>query len=126
MGWAYQSMGHYEEAARAWQKEQILGGASQEELAGLSDAAASGKEAYWRWWLDYETENLKQGEDVSPTWFAVIYTELGDRDQALESLEKAFAERGTGLTRLKTHPDFDPLRDDPRFHDLLRRMNLEP
>ena len=85
-----------------------------------------GKEAYYRWWLDYATESLKRGESFSPTTLAVFYTQLGDKDQALEWLEKAFAERVTGLTRLKTRPELDPLRDDPRFSDLLLRMNLMP
>ena len=126
MGSAYVGMGQYQEAAVAFQRDQILRGASQEEVAGLADAAASGKEAFFRWWLDYRTESLKRGESVSPVTFARIYTSLDEKDQALEWLEKAFAERETGLTRLKTSPEWDPLRDDPRFSDLLLRMNLMP
>ena len=41
-------------------------------------------------------------------------------------IEKAYQERESGLILLKVNPRWDPLRDDPRFHDLLRRMNLEP
>ncbi len=126
MGWAYEEMGQYQEAAAARLKALILGGASQEEVAGLADAATLGAESYWRWRLVYSTERVKRGESVSPDTFANIYTHLGEKDQALEWLEKAFAERETGLTFLKTRPVWDPLRDDPRFHDLLRRMNLEP
>ncbi len=126
MGYAYFLMGQYQEAAVAFQRDQILGGASQEEVAGLADAAASGKEAFSRWWLDYETESLKRGESVSPVTFAGIYTYLGEKDQAFEWLEKAFAERETGLTFLKVSPAWDPLRDDPRFTDLLLRMPLMP
>ena len=58
--------------------------------------------------------------------FVVGCASLDGKDQALEWLEKAFAERETGLTFLKTWPEWDPVRDDPRFQDLLRRMNLEP
>ncbi len=85
-----------------------------EEMAGLSDAAISGKEDYWRWRLD------KSGGG------ATIYTYLGDKDQAFEQLEREFEERGGGMIWLNVRPSSDPLRDDPRFHDLLRRMNLEP
>jgi len=125
MARAYEGMGQYQEAAAARLKALILGGASQEEVTGLSDAAALGAESYWRWWLDYETGNLERGESVVPTRFAEIYTHLGEKDQALEWLEKAYAERAAGLTFLKTRLRWDPLRDDPRFQDLLRRMNLE-
>ncbi len=123
---AYAGMGQYQEAAVASQRSRILGGRSQEEVAGLADAAAMGAESYWRWNLVYATERVRRGESVSPTTFARFYTGLGEKDQALEWLEKAFAERETGLTFLKTRPYYDPLRDDPRFQDLLRRMNLEP
>ena len=41
-------------------------------------------------------------------------------------IEKAYQERESGLILLKVNPRWDPLRDDPRFPDLLRRMNLEP
>ena len=51
---------------------------------------------------------------------------LGEKDQVLEQLEKAYEEREAGLTQIRSRPEFDPLRDDPRFHDLLLRMNLEP
>ncbi len=51
---------------------------------------------------------------------------LDERDQAFEWLEKAYEEHAADLSFLKTGPLQDPLRDDPRFTDLLLRMNLEP
>ena len=93
-------------------------------VAGLLDAAASGAETYWRWRLDFSRERAKR-EYVEPSQFARIYAYLGEKDEAFEWLEKAFEERAD-LRGLKVSPDFDPLRDDPRFQDLLRRMNLEP
>ncbi|MEE8461063.1 MAG: protein kinase [Acidobacteriota bacterium] len=123
---AYESMGQYQEAAVAFQRDRILGGVSQEEVAGLADAAALGAESYWRWKLVYFTERVKRGESVSPHRFATIYVQLGKKDQALEWLEKMYEERTGGFIFLKTRPRWDPIRDDPRFQDLLRRMNLEP
>ncbi len=116
--------GLYEEAATALHKSLVLRGASEEEVAGLLEAAALGAEAYWRWWLDYERERAKR-EYVEPSQFAIIYAHLGEKDEAFEWLEKAFEER-ENIGDLKVHPEWDPLRDDPRFQDLLRRMNLEP
>ena len=68
----------------------------------------------------------KQRDDVSPYNFAIIYTGLGDKDRAFEWLEKCIAERTPLVYRLKVRPMFDPLRSDPRYPELLRRMNLEP
>lgn len=55
---------------------------------------------------------------------ASIYGALGERDKAFTELEKAFAERDWDLHRLKVDPFMDPLRDDSRFKDLLKRMGL--
>jgi serine/threonine-protein kinase len=125
LSWPYETQGMYEEAAAAYQRFLILGGATEEEVAGLSDAAALGAESYWRWKLDYWTERAKQ-EFVPPTEFIVIHAALGEKDQAFELLEKAYDEHEGTLWLLKVSPKFDTLRDDPRFQDLLRRMNLEP
>lgn len=55
---------------------------------------------------------------------AAVYSGLGENDKALEWLEKGYADRNAEMTRLRWYPQFDPLRDDPRFKDLLKRMNL--
>jgi len=75
--------------------------------------------------LDYWTERAKQ-EYVPPTSFANIYAYLGDNDQAMRWLEKGYKEHEFVMTYLNVNPAYDPLRDDPRFQELLRRMNLEP
>jgi len=125
ISWIYEAKGLYKEAAAAYQKYLTLGGASQEEVAGLSDAAASGAESYWRWKLDYWKERAKQ-EYVQSWEFVKVYAALDEKDQAFEWLDRAYEAREGSLGTLKVHPQFDPLRDDPRFTDLLRRMNLEP
>ncbi|PYV23788.1 MAG: hypothetical protein DMG24_13165 [Acidobacteria bacterium] len=57
---------------------------------------------------------------------ALVYASLGDKDQAFECLEKAYEERNAWLVALRVDPMFDPLRSDPRFQDLVRRMNFPP
>jgi serine/threonine protein kinase/lipoprotein NlpI len=56
--------------------------------------------------------------------FAEIYIGLGDKDQTMALLEKAYADRSMLLTFLKADPEFDSLHSDPRFKDLVRRVGL--
>ncbi len=55
---------------------------------------------------------------------ANIYAALGDKDKAFAELDKAFENRDWELHRLKVDPLMDPLRDDPRFKEMLKRLNL--
>jgi eukaryotic-like serine/threonine-protein kinase len=61
---------------------------------------------------------------VDPAWIAGDYALLGERDQAFNWLEKAYAEKSDIIAYLKVAPRFDSLRADPRYADLLRRMGL--
>jgi len=60
----------------------------------------------------------------SPMTIAFIYTQLGETELAVASLEKAYQHRRPLLVYLKVDRRWDPLRDDPRFQDLVRRMNF--
>ena len=73
--------------------------------------------------LDQLRERSKT-EYVSPYHFALIYTALDQRDLAFEWLEKAFQERTARLTGELSERVFDPLRSDPRFQELERRIGL--
>jgi eukaryotic-like serine/threonine-protein kinase len=55
---------------------------------------------------------------------ARLYAHAGEKDQVMKWLEKAFEQRETPLVHLNVAWDWDNLRDDPRFQDLLRRMNF--
>ncbi len=57
---------------------------------------------------------------------AQIYAQLGDTEKAFESLNNAFDRRGVMVTLSAREPRFDPIRNDPRFDDLLRRIGLMP
>ena len=61
---------------------------------------------------------------VSPFDLALIYTALGEKDEAFALLDKAVAEHSTFLVYTKWEPRLDPLRSDPRFQELLRRIGL--
>ena len=61
---------------------------------------------------------------ILPTEMAKLYAYAGEKDRALEWLEKAYQDRESGLVHLQVDPDWDILRDAPRFQDLLRRMRF--
>jgi tetratricopeptide (TPR) repeat protein len=71
-----------------------------------------------------KVEKLSRHEQVDPV--AMLWAHLGmsDKEEALADLEKAYSEHFGILTALKVEPAFDPLRSDPRFQDLLRRVGL--
>jgi TolB-like protein/DNA-binding winged helix-turn-helix (wHTH) protein/Flp pilus assembly protein TadD len=69
-------------------------------------------------------EELNRREPVDPIVFAAPYIGAGDKDQAMVWLNKAYAHHSNALTGLKSDPIYDPLRSDPRFQDLLRRVGL--
>jgi hypothetical protein len=54
----------------------------------------------------------------------MIHIGLGDKNQAIEWLERAHEERSSHMVYFISDPAWDPLRSDPRFQDLLRRMGL--
>ena len=57
---------------------------------------------------------------------ASVYTALGDKEQAFVWLQKAYEKREDHLPNLKVDPAMDPLRTDPRFGELVRRIGLPP
>jgi TolB-like protein/Tfp pilus assembly protein PilF len=71
-----------------------------------------------------EFERRKEHGNVSSLNFAQIYSSLGLTEEAFGWLEKAFEERAIWLPFLKVDVKFDPLRDDPRFKELVRRVGI--
>ena len=63
---------------------------------------------------------------VFPSVFAHAYLGLGDKDRALTYLEQAYEEQDPALFYLKVGPLLDPLRSEPRFQALMRRVNFPP
>ncbi len=61
---------------------------------------------------------------VASYYVATINVGLGKKDAAIEELEKAFVLRDPFVTTIKVDPLMNPLRDDPRFNEMVRRLNL--
>jgi non-specific serine/threonine protein kinase len=119
----YEQKGMYEQAIAQHQR---LDEESRREAPLLENAyRAGGGRGYWQKSLELRMDRAKR-EYIAPTALARIYARLGDGTRALDWLEKAYRERDIFLGNLKVNPDYDSLRSDPRFQDLLRRIGLPP
>jgi len=120
---ADEQKGMNKEAVEEYLKAETLSGENQQDIAALRQAyAVSGMRGFWQKQLDLLTERSKR-QHVPATIRAGIYAHLGEREQAIQWLEKAYEERDA-LTWLKVDPRWDGLRSDPRFTDLVRRVGL--
>jgi adenylate cyclase len=70
------------------------------------------------------TKTLQEFPDQSPYHLARIYIELKEPNEAIASLEKAYGLRDIWMYAVNVDPTLDPLRNEPRFRALLKRMNL--
>jgi TolB-like protein/Flp pilus assembly protein TadD len=127
LGWAYDQNGNYQEAIANYDEVIRQIGRDPYTLAYLGHAhGMSGNRAEAKRLLGELTERSKQAY-VFPLCLVYIYVGLGDKVQAFTWLEKAYEEKDTNLIApgIRFDPMLEPLRSDPRFADLLRRMNLQ-
>ncbi|UCC74224.1 MAG: tetratricopeptide repeat protein, partial [Gemmatimonadota bacterium] len=125
---AYEELGMCEEYL-ALRRERLTGPGAEPEApaqqAALEQACAdAGFVGIWRWRLEGRLDSIAAGEYVRPSALARDYARLGRLDEAFEWLERAYEERDGSLAFCRTSPTFDRFRSDPRFQDLLRRMNF--
>jgi hypothetical protein len=66
-----------------------------------------------------------KSEYVSPVEHAIVQIALGDRERALDWIERAIDERRGWAAYLRVHPIADPLRGEPRFNALVKRMKYD-
>jgi DNA-binding winged helix-turn-helix (wHTH) protein/Tfp pilus assembly protein PilF len=126
LGLVYLQMGRYEEALAAWKKAASLSGGEPYHIASLgSTYAISGQRSEARAVIA-QLQELSRQRYVSALDIARVYAALGEKDQAFAWLQKAYEERAGLLIFLKVDQEFDGLRGDPRFAELLRRMGLTP
>jgi DNA-binding winged helix-turn-helix (wHTH) protein/TolB-like protein/Tfp pilus assembly protein PilF len=123
---SYDQKGMYREAITARQMRRKLAGIDAKETSALREAsAATTARVYWQKRLEQEMEESKR--ELSTSFdMAEIYAQLGKKDEAFRWLERAYEERYFAMMYLKVAPNLDPLRSDPRFNDLLRRVGHTP
>jgi tetratricopeptide (TPR) repeat protein len=71
-----------------------------------------------------QLERAGQHRPLDPLCFAVAYIGVGNNDKAMVWLERAYAKHSSSLSAIKVDPTYDPVRGDPRFQDLVRRIGL--
>jgi TolB-like protein/Flp pilus assembly protein TadD/predicted Ser/Thr protein kinase len=129
LGLAYVQKSMHQESIAELEKAGAVSGGNASALSNLGYAyAMAGRKAEAQKVLDKINELSKEGY-VPAGAKARIYAGLGDKDKVLQWLETAYSERsiaGTLPGMIKVDPVFDSLHSDPRFTDLLRRMNLQP
>jgi len=118
----------YPQTIQEWETDAQLEGAKNyvEYAAALdADFHSGGWPSALRKEIEVSLAQRKTGY-FSPYLIAELYADLGDKEHAFEWLNTAYQEHGHLLYGLRTDFAFDSLRSDPRFQDLLRRMNLQP
>jgi serine/threonine protein kinase/Flp pilus assembly protein TadD len=124
LGSAYLAKRDYQKAVAEYRLATAGSGNDPVRLVGLARAyALSGKKRDAQRILESISSAAKD-HYVPPYFFAQIYAALGQKDQALSSLEKAYEVGDFYLSHLKVDETLDPLRPDPRFANLLQRMKL--
>jgi len=123
LGEAYLQKSMYKEGIAEIEKELAISPNSTAALAYFGYGyALEGRRAEAQKVLDQLKERSNQ-RYVSAATRARIYAGLGEKDQTFQWLERSYEERSIGS--IEVDPIYDPLRSDPRFADLLRRMNLQ-
>ena len=125
-GMAYEQKGMYPEAIADLQNAVTLSGSRTTVLGPLGHAyAIAGRRSEARKVLD-EVMQLRARAYFPSYEIALIYTGMGEKDQAFKWLDKAYEERSPWLIHIRVDPRFETLHSDPRFADLVRRVGLSP
>jgi eukaryotic-like serine/threonine-protein kinase len=120
-----EALGRWDEARREYEEGRRLAGMVAGPSFGLAHLEVSmGHQAEGRRMLD-ELVAARSHRVVSAWGIAVLHASLGDRDEAFRWLETAVQEGASGLVFLRVHPRLDPIRDDPRYLELVRRLGLD-
>lgn len=125
-GPSYERKGMYDQAVQEYLDHEVRSGMPFADVTALRQAHAV------RGWRGYWQKRLKlarTGESPKPSqsvFIAEIYARLGEKDQALDWLERACAERHPSLIFLNLDPKWESLRTHPRFRALLQQIRVSP
>ena len=128
-GRSYVKLGMYQDAVAVLEKSLILTEREPLVLGALAHAYARAGRREEALKLVGELKRVDErleatGKSIPRFSFIWAYAGLDDKEQALAWLEKAYQERRDRVFLLNVDPLLDPLRSDPRFDDLVRRVGL--
>jgi tetratricopeptide (TPR) repeat protein len=124
LGAAYLQMSMHGDAITEFERTLELSPGSTRNLAWLGHARALAGQRDEALAIVTQLMELSKRQYVSSYEVARIYAGLGDHDQVFTWLDRAYEERASWMAYLQVDPTLDPFRSDPRFQDLLRRMNF--
>ncbi len=117
LAWVYRAKGNYAESVEEYAKSKELIGESQNAKIMRESFAKGG----WQGFLRVMTA---ENHEIDSFTVMTFQAELGEIDKAFAVLNKAYEDRQSSLQSLKVEPLLDPLRNDPRFAELMRRVGL--
>ena len=124
LAYVYEIKGMKDEAVASYLKSRTLAGDTAEKIAALKAAyAVSGWKGYLQKRVDEMKEHARLQRYISPFSVALLYAQMGEKNQALAWLEKTYEERNYRLLFIKVDARLDVLRSEPRFLDLVRRID---
>ena len=123
LGVTYNQKGMFDRSVESFQTAAKLDNAPMIRGALAHALSRAGRKAEAQRIVDGLLEESKS-HYVTPAALVVAYSGFGDREKAFVWLEKSYASHDEGIMFIKSHPMFEPLRDDPRYKGMLKRLGL--
>jgi TolB-like protein/DNA-binding winged helix-turn-helix (wHTH) protein len=124
LGQAYEEKGAFDLAIPELRKAVDLSHGTPLMLSALAHAYARSGQRTEAQQLLTQLEAASKQQYVSPYYLAIVHIGLGEKEKALSLLETALTDRSNGLIFMAVEPELDPIRSDPRFIALERKLSL--
>jgi eukaryotic-like serine/threonine-protein kinase len=123
LGFALEQLGRLDEAIEHLIKARSLWSDNRVARLLAETYARAGYDEALKAWAEIWEQDVRDGS-VQPTSVAMLYARVGEKDKAMQYLEQGFREHTRAIINLKSEPQLDNLRSDPRFQNMIRRMGL--